>query len=100
MDFLSDGRLVVSTWDAEGGIYILDHVDSGDASKIGVKKIAQGLAEPLGVKVVEDTIYVLQKQELTKLIDHDGDEIIDELNKPASGSGTENTFTVIQVHIV
>lgn len=78
MDFLSDGRLVVSTWDAEGGIYILDNVDSGDASKIGVKKIAKGLAEPLGVKVVEDTIYVLQKQELTKLIDHDGDEIIDE----------------------
>lgn len=78
MDFFSDGRMVVSTWDAEGAVYVLDNVDSGDPSKIEVKKIAKGLAEPLGLKVVEDTIYILQKQELTKLIDHDGDDVIDE----------------------
>lgn len=78
MDFLSDGRLVVSTWDAEGGIYILDGVQSGDPAQVSVKKIAKGLAEPLGVKVVDDEIFVLQKQELTQLIDHNGDEIIDE----------------------
>jgi cytochrome c len=78
MDFLSDGRLAVSTWDAEGAVYILDGVQSGDPSKIKVEKIAKGLAEPLGLKVVDDTIFVLQKQELTKLIDHDGDGIIDE----------------------
>ncbi len=78
LDFLSDGRLVVSTWDAEGGVYLLDGVQSGDPSKITVKKIAKGLAEPLGVKVVDDNIYVLQKQELTQLIDHDGDDVIDE----------------------
>jgi len=78
MDFLSDGRMVVSTWDAEGAVYVLDNVESGDPGKITYKKIAKGLAEPLGVKVVDDTIYVLQKQELTRLIDHDGDEVIDE----------------------
>jgi cytochrome c len=32
----------------------------------------------LGIKVVNDTIYVLQKQELTRLIDNDKDGIIDE----------------------
>ncbi|MCB0584663.1 MAG: DUF1080 domain-containing protein, partial [Phaeodactylibacter sp.] len=78
MDFLPDGRLVVSTWDAEGAVYIVDGVQSGDPSRMSFKKIASGLAEPLGLKVVEDTIYVLQKQELTQLIDHDGDELIDE----------------------
>ncbi len=78
MDFLPDGRLVISTWDAEGGVYILDNVQSGDPSKITYKKIAKGLAEPLGVKVVDGDIYVMQKQELTKLIDSDGDDIIDE----------------------
>ncbi|MEK7253411.1 MAG: PA14 domain-containing protein, partial [Bacteroidota bacterium] len=77
MDFLSDGRLVVSTWDAEGGVYVLSDVQSGDPKKIKAKKIASGLAEPLGLKVVNDTIYVLQKQELTKLIDHNGDGTID-----------------------
>lgn len=78
LDFLPDGRLVVSTWDAEGGIYIVDGVQTGDPAKMSYKKIAAGLAEPLGLKVVDGEIYVLQKQELTKLIDHDGDEIIDE----------------------
>lgn len=78
MDFLSDGRLVISTWDPVGGVYILDNVTSGDPSKITTKRIAEGLAEPLGLKVVDNEIYVLQKQELTKLIDNDGDEIIDE----------------------
>ncbi|RMD69274.1 MAG: DUF1080 domain-containing protein, partial [Bacteroidetes bacterium] len=78
MDFLSDGRLVVSTWDAAGSVWVLDNVQSGDPGRITVKRIASGLAEPLGLKVVDDTIFVLQKQELTKLIDHDGDEQIDE----------------------
>lgn len=78
MDFLSDGRLVISTWDALGAVYIIDNASSGDPAKMKVKKIADGLAEPLGLKVVNDTIYVLQKQELTQLIDNNGDEIIDE----------------------
>ena len=78
MDFLPDGRLVVSTWDAEGAVYIVDGAQTGDPAKMTYKKIASGLAEPLGLKVVDGDIYVLQKQELTKLIDHDGDEVIDE----------------------
>ena len=78
MDFLPDGRLVVSTWDAMGGVYILENVESGDPKKITVKQIAKGLAEPLGLKIVEGEIYVLQKQELTKLVDLNGDDIIDE----------------------
>lgn len=78
MDFLSDGRLVISTWDAEGAVYILEGVETGDPAKITTKKIATGLAEPLGLKVVDDTIFIAQKQEITKLIDHDGDDVIDE----------------------
>ena len=78
LDFKADGTLVVSTWDAGGEVHIIENADSGDASKMRVKTIASGLAEPLGLKVVNDEIYVLQKQELTKLIDNDGDEVIDE----------------------
>ncbi|NHK29466.1 DUF1080 domain-containing protein [Parvularcula flava] len=78
MDFLSDGRLVVSAWDGEGGVYILDGVTGDDPEAISVRQIAFGLAEPLGLKVVDDEIYVMQKQELTKLVDVDGDEIIDD----------------------
>ena len=78
MDFLSDGRMVISTWDPAGSVYILDNVALGDPDKITVKTIAKGFAEPLGLKVVNDEIYVLQKQELTKLMDTNGDDLIDE----------------------
>ncbi len=76
--FLPDGRLLVTTWDVRGGVYLLDGVQTGDTNKINVKLIASGLAEPLGITVVNGEIYVLQKHELTKLVDVDGDEIIDE----------------------
>lgn len=85
MDFLSDGRLVISTWDAAGSVFILDGVQSGDPSKITTKTIATGFAEPLGLKVVDDEIYILQKQELTKLVDKDGDDIIDEYQTLCNG---------------
>jgi cytochrome c len=85
MDFLPDGRMVVSTWDANGAVYLLEGMQTGDPTKIKVKRIAQGLAEPLGLKVVDGAIYVLQKQELTKLVDTNGDDIIDEYQCFAKG---------------
>ncbi|MBX3095456.1 MAG: DUF1080 domain-containing protein [Fimbriimonadaceae bacterium] len=91
MDFLPDGRLVVCTWDEVGGVYIVDRV-RGLAEHPRVKRIAAGLAEPLGLKVVNGDIYVLQKQELTKLIDHDGDEVIDEYYALANGWGVTDNF--------
>jgi cytochrome c len=78
MDFMSDGTMAISTWDPNGAVYLLKNVESGDSSKIIVKQIASGLAEPLGLAVINDTIYVLQKQELTRLVDNNGDQIIDE----------------------
>lgn len=85
MDFLPDGRLLVSTWDAAGAVYALENVESGDPKKIKIKRIAVGLAEPLGLKVVGNDIFVLQKQELTKLVDTDRDGIIDEYQCFAKG---------------
>jgi len=77
MDFLPDGRLLVSTWDSVGGVYLLSGLEADDPQKVQIKRIAEGLAEPLGLKVVAGEIYVLQKQELTQLIDLDGDERTD-----------------------
>src|SRR5690606_13164597 len=74
MDFKKDGRLVVSTWDAEGSVYVIDNAQSGDPSKMTAKRIAFGLAEPLGLKIVDDTIYVMQKQEMTVLVDTNNDD--------------------------
>ena len=78
MDWLSDGRMVLCTWDANGCVYIVDGVKGNDIQKVNAKRIAGGLAEPIGIAVHDDRIFVLQKQELTELIDHNGDEVIDE----------------------
>jgi cytochrome c len=85
MDFLPDGRMVISTWDSLGSIYILDGVQGKNPEAIKVKRIAYGLAEPLGVKVVDNDIYILQKQELTRLVDTNKDDIIDEYQTVCNG---------------
>lgn len=81
IDFIDNDKMIICTWDASGSVYILENYNTEDPTTIKVKQIAKGLAEPLGIKVVDGEIYVLQKQELTKLIDHDGDGIIDEYQK-------------------
>ena len=79
--FIDKDQMIICTWDASGSVYILKNYNAEDPETIEVKQIAKGLAEPLGIKVVDGEIYVLQKQELTKLIDLDGDGIIDEYQK-------------------
>jgi len=90
--FLPDGRLLVTTWDRVGGVYMLTGVETGDSSKIAVKRIASGLAEPLGIEVVNGKIFVLQKQELTQLIDSDGDEVTDEYRAICNSWGVTGDF--------
>ncbi|MDG2304596.1 MAG: cytochrome C [Candidatus Binatia bacterium] len=78
MDFLSNGDLVISTWDTQGAVYRISGLGGDDAGDARVRRIAWGLAEPLGLRVVDDKIYVLQKHELTRLVDNDGDGVTDE----------------------
>ncbi len=92
MAFLPDGRLLVSTWDRIGAVYLLDGVLEGDTTQIQIKRIAEGLAEPLGLEVVDGEIYVLQKHELTHLVDTDGDDIIDEYRVISDAWGVTDDF--------
>ncbi len=87
MDFLSDGRLVICTWGGthaklvppsqNGDVYILDNVGQDDSSKVTYKKFASGLQEPLGLKVVNDTIYVTERMALAMLVDKNKDGVMD-----------------------
>ncbi|HEX6893400.1 MAG TPA: c-type cytochrome, partial [Chryseolinea sp.] len=90
--FLPDGRLLVTTWDTSGSVYALSNVETGDSSKIVVKRIASGLAEPLGIEVVDGEIYVLQKQELTHLVDNDGDDVTDVYESVCNSWGVTADF--------
>lgn len=104
MDWTRDGRLVIATWGGSlntlGEVYILDHVTGRtDPSKVTYKKVASGLREPMGLKVVDGTIYVSQKHELTELRDTNGDEVADEYRTvatwPFSGNFHEFAFGLL-----
>ena len=92
LDVLKDGRIILSTWDPDGSVYLVDYKNAKTPEDITYKKIASGLAEPLGVKVVGDDIYIMQKQEMTQLIDHNGDEIIDEYKVLTNSWGVSANF--------
>ncbi|HUR27810.1 MAG TPA: family 16 glycoside hydrolase [Planctomycetota bacterium] len=92
LDWLPDGRMLVCTWDAVGAVWALTGTAGDDRSKITVKRLAAGLAEPLGLRVLENRIFVLQKQELTELVDHDGDEVADEYRCVCSGWDVSPNF--------
>ncbi|MCL4124593.1 UNVERIFIED_CONTAM: hypothetical protein GTU68_025847 [Idotea baltica] len=77
MAFEPDGSLLVATWDSIGPLYRLSNLESDNAELVDIDTIASGLCEPLGMTVVDNEIYVMQKQELTKLEDNDADGIID-----------------------
>ena len=74
MAFREDGKLLVASWDRDGAVFL---VDPEAPIEQRVKRIAEGLHEPLGLTLVNNRLFVLQKQELTELIDTNGDAEID-----------------------
>lgn len=70
-DFFDDGeRAVISTW--SGDVWIVDGIDA-DLDQLRWRRFAAGLNQPLGVKVHEGEIYVLGRDQLTRLEDLNGD---------------------------
>lgn len=96
--FLPNGSLVICTWDETGSVWIMD--DPADPAKRKLRRFADGLGEPLGCAVVDGIIHVSQKQEITRLVDTDGDGVCDEYiavahGWPASSNYHEFTFNLL-----
>jgi hypothetical protein len=70
MDFFKDGRLAVSTY--AGDVWIASGLDD-TLGHVTWKRFAAGLYETLGLKVVDDQIYVLGRDQITLLHDLNGD---------------------------
>ena len=90
--FMANGDMIVSCWDPAGSVYRVKNHTSENPSDITYTLIGSGLAEPLGVAVVDDRIFVMQKQEITELVDNDGDETIDEYRTLADDWGVSANF--------
>lgn len=67
-------RAAICTW--QGDVWIVDGV-AGDLSELKWQRITTGLFQPLGLKIVNNEIYVTCRDQLAKLHDYNGDEEID-----------------------
>ena len=77
MDFLSNGDMVVASWKDPYDVYLVKGA-TGPAGSATMTTFARGLSETLGMVIVHDTVFVMQKDELTALIDNDKDGVADE----------------------
>lgn len=74
-DFLDDGKsAIVAAWD--GDIWRVDGIDQSEG-QLRWSRVATGLFQPLGVKVVEGRIYVTCRDQLVILNDLNGDGFTD-----------------------
>ncbi len=71
LDFLPDGRVAAGTWD--GDVWMIREHNK----QLHWKRIANGLFQPLGLKVIDGKIYLTCRDQLAILHDLNGDEEID-----------------------
>ncbi|HTE06757.1 MAG TPA: hypothetical protein VK824_11210, partial [Planctomycetota bacterium] len=99
MDWLSDGRLIVST--RRGQVWIIDHALAGNPAEARFTLFADGLDEGLGLKVLHETapdspprdaIYVVQRGELSRLRDEDGDDRCDVVETVSQDFGISGNY--------
>ena len=70
LDFLSDGRALIATlW---GDVWLVSGLDD-KLNAVTWKRFAAGLSQPFGIKVEDDQIYVLCKDQVTILHDYNQD---------------------------
>src|SRR5581483_8563017 len=72
--FRSDGKLLACT--RRGEVWLISNPDSEDPAQIKYQLFASGLHEALGLHVDGKDIFVVQRPELTRLTDRDGDDVV------------------------
>jgi hypothetical protein len=74
--FRPDGKLLACT--RRGEVWLIEHPDADDPAQVRYKLFATGLHEALGLQVEGKDVYVVQRPELTRLRDNDGDDVVDD----------------------
>lgn len=79
MDFLPDGRLVVSNWRPQE-VWFVDGIYGATAAGMTFTRFAEqkfGIEDLLGLKVVDGKVYVLDKAKILRLDDTNNDGVAD-----------------------
>ncbi|MBA2708402.1 MAG: hypothetical protein H0U59_11430, partial [Gemmatimonadaceae bacterium] len=66
LDFFSDGRAALTTW--SGDVWIVSGIDD-KLEKLSWKRYATGLFQPLGLRIVNDEVYTLGRDQITRFKD-------------------------------
>ncbi len=92
MAVMPDGKLAVSA--RKGEVWLLDHpeADPANAEAVGYRRFASGLHEPLGISYHDGALYTMQRTELTRLQDTDGDSVADAYETVAKGWGVSGNY--------
>ena len=87
---LDDRRIAVAI--RKGEIWILDGVYDDPATDIKYHRFASALHDPMGLIYKDGSYYTVQRSELTRLRDLDGDEVADEYLAVAKGWGVTGHY--------
>ncbi len=87
---LDDSRLAVAI--RKGEVWFLSNVYDDSPSKVAYHRFASALHEPLGLLMHNGSLVTAQRNELTRLIDNDGDDNCDEYKTLASGWGVTGNY--------
>lgn len=90
MDWMPDGRLALST--RRGQVWLVENALAKDPKDARFTLFCEGLQEGLGLKVVDGEIHVLQRGELSKLVDLDHDGRCDDVVVVANDWGVSGNY--------
>ncbi len=74
-DFFANGDIAMCT--VHGDVWRVSGVDA-KLERLVWKRFATGLFQPLGLKIVDDQVHVLGRDQITRLVDRNGDGEADE----------------------
>ena len=93
VDFFDNGDAAVCT--VHGDVWRVSGIDD-DLDEVKWKRYATGLHQPLGLKVVDNKVHVLERDQITRLHDLNGDneaDFYENFNNDAVSGGGGHSFT-------
>ena len=89
---LPDGRVGLAL--RKGEVWLLERpqADPNDPQALGYRRIASGLHEPIGLLWHAGALHTMQRAELTRLRDRNGDDVIDDYETVAQGWGVSGAY--------
>ncbi len=87
-DFFSNGDMAACT--LHGDVWLIRGVDER-LDKVTWKRFATGLHQPLGLRIVDDEVYVLGRDQITRLHDRNGDGEADYYENFNNGGATSTS---------